>query len=135
MVEIKPLIKPEWLTIEHGWLSEHLDHIQETTKPGHKREITGIIRVEPDKAPGTAKEGMVYLMTKFLRLIDELDKHQVHRDRLPEVVIGQVGGGYQAQVTLTIKTDTYVSPYMAASKIGSSETPKWTWVDQSKKAA
>ena len=112
---------------EYEWLEDHLDHLAFMSKVDGTTgmEITGIIKVSPDKAPGTAKEAVVHLTTRFLHLMDELDKHQVRRDRLPEVVIGQVGNGYQAQVTLTVKMDTYKSPYMAPWVDGSSNVKTW----------
>ena len=117
---------------EYEWLEDHLDHLAFMSKVDGATgmEVTGIIRVDPDKAPGTMKEGLTFLMTKFLRLVDELQSHLVALERLPEVVIGQVGGGYRAQVTLTVKMDTYKSPYTAASKTGSGLKPTWTWIDE-----
>lgn len=112
---------------EYEWLDEHLDHLTFLTKPGHETEVTGVIKVAPDKAPGTMKEGLTFLMTKFLRLVGELQSRPVALERLPEVVIGQVGGGYQAQVTLTIKTDTWQSPYTEASALGYGKIPDWKW--------
>jgi hypothetical protein len=111
MAPIKPFIMPADL----AWVEDHLADVLVTCHSPHMQEITGIIKVEAGKPAGTMKEGLVHLMTKFLLLIDELNSRAIALDRLPEVVIGQIGDGYRAQVTLTIRSDSYKSPYTGAS--------------------
>jgi hypothetical protein len=82
------------------WISEYMQ-VQHTTHDIGKREIVGLLLVDPTK-PDSDKAAVVYLTSKFLALVDRTREEGMKLTRLPEIVIGQVGNGYQAQVTLTV---------------------------------
>lgn len=85
------------------WLGEFLE-VTGTTTGTDTIEITGLIRVPEDKKPDSDKAAVVYLTTRFLALMDKARTEKMPLTRLPEIVIGQVGTGYQAQVTLTMRS-------------------------------
>lgn len=86
------------------WLGEYME-VTRTEIGTDSMEVTGLVRVPEDKQPDSDKATVVYLTTRFLALMDRVKKEGMPLTRLPEIVIGQVGNGYQAQVTLTIRSD------------------------------
>lgn len=96
-------VKPYYLPHGMDWLEKYLTDIQ-VKFDGISYEISGIILLaEGHKIQEvTRREALTILMTKFLRLVEELEKKNVLMDKLPEIVIGDVGGAYSAQVTLNL---------------------------------
>lgn len=70
----------------------------------HRRaEIVGIVKWEPSEIPLGDREILAALFTRFLRLVQLLEEAKVQWTRKPQIVIGDVGRVYQAQVTLSIQ--------------------------------
>lgn len=97
------MAKIYYLPAKVMWLEKTLADIQ-VMFDGISYEVTGIILVDPEAklTEVTRREALTVLMTKFLRLVEELEKKEVLMDKLPEIVIGDVGGRYSAQVTLKL---------------------------------
>ena len=91
--KVKPSPLPEWVKEYMDVQSWNYDHDQV--------EVVGLLLVDPVK-PDSDKAAVVYLTSKFLALIDRAREEGTKLIRLPEIVIGQVANGYQAQVTLTV---------------------------------
>lgn len=110
-----------------GWevVEKYLADVQ-VTFGGISYEISGILLLENGEPQSTTREALASLMTRFLRLTEELEKKDTVMDKLPEIVIGDVGGYYKAQVTLNLgHLSTGVSVKDSALK-ADLVYPKWT---------
>jgi hypothetical protein len=94
--------------VRWSWLGEYME-VSRTNYGTDKIEIVGLLKVPGDQPPDSDKAAVVYLTTRFLALMDKIREEKMPLTRLPEIVIGQVGSGYQAQVTLTLAAELPVS--------------------------
>lgn len=79
--------------------------IDSMTYEGYRdMEIVGIVKHEPDlKIPLGDIEVSVALFSRFRALMERLKKEEIPMGKMPQMVLGDVGGTYQAQVTLVIR--------------------------------
>lgn len=89
------------LPVELEWLKDHLD-IQ---KWDLRTDLTivGRIWVVGQPAMDSDKAAVVYLTSKFMRILDLLREKKVQLIQLPSITIGQVSGGYQARVEIIVR--------------------------------
>lgn len=94
------------------WLDKHLADIV-TTAHWDRYETTGVISLTEQEVltAVTRREALTILMSKFLRLVEELDKKDTPLDKLPGISIGDMGGRYAALVILSFtRHSSDVSP-------------------------